>query len=364
MPELERWPPATYWMKVTAGVLLVLGLARLLLEAGDVLVLVLVALILALGFQPAVEWLERRGLRRGWAVALGLLGGGLLIGLFLWLVLPDVIAQIAALIEQAPSYLREAREGSGLVSDLVQRFDLQARLEELGRTAPGSALGLIGSFGAFVLSSLTVLVLTVYFTVNMPAMRSGVARMLGREHRQEFLSILEESTRRVGGYVLGNLLISAIAGVVSFVALLIIGVPFAAALAFFVALTDLIPTVGAVIGAVVAATVAAFSGLVPFIATAAFFLVYQQVENYVIQPRVMGRTINMSAPVVILAVLIGGSLLGVLGALLAIPTAAIVTVAIRALYVEDRIEAVEEEERSLSGETLVETEPPAGPARG
>jgi predicted PurR-regulated permease PerM len=100
----------------------------------------------------------------------------------------------------------------------------------------------------------------------------------------------------------------------------------------------------------VAATVAAFSGLGPFIATAVFFLVYQQVENYVIQPRVMGRTISMSAPVVILAVLVGGSLLGVLGALLAIPTAAIITVVVRALYVEDRIEAVEEEERRLSGE--------------
>jgi predicted PurR-regulated permease PerM len=351
-------------MKVAAGVLLVVGVASVLLAAGEVLVLVLVSVILALGFQPAVEWLERRGLRRGWAVALGLFAGALATGLFLWLVLPDVIAQVAALIDQAPRYLQEAQRGSGLISDLVQEFDLQARLEDLAREAPGTALGLIGSLGSFVFGSLTVLVLTIYFTVNMPAMRGGIARLLGREHREEFVGILEESTRRVGGYVLGNLLISAIAGVTSFIALLIIGVPFAAALAFIVALTDLIPTIGAVIGAVVAATVAAFSGLGPFIATAIFFLVYQQVENYVIQPRVMGRTINMSAPVVILAVLIGGSLLGVLGALLAIPTAAIITVVVRAVYVEDRIEAVEEEERRLSGEVPASAEPPSGSARG
>jgi predicted PurR-regulated permease PerM len=350
-------------MKVTAGVLLVIAVASLLLAAGEVLVLILVSLILALGFQPAVEWLERRGLRRGWAVAWGLLAGALVTGLFLWLVLPGVIEQIAALIDRAPGFLREAEEGSGLVSELARRFDLQARLEDLGRDAPETALGLIGSLGSFVLGSLTVLVLTIYFTINMPAMRGWIARLIRPQHRDDFVGILEESTRKVGGYVLGNLVISAIAGVTSFIALLIIGVPFAAALAFIVAITDLIPTIGAVIGAAVAAVVAAFSGLGPLIATVVFFLLYQQVENYLIQPRVMGRTISVSAPVIILAVLIGGSLLGVLGALLAIPTAAIVTVLVRELYLEVRIEAVEEEERRLTGEIPARAEPPGGTPR-
>jgi predicted PurR-regulated permease PerM len=340
----DRWPPVTYWMKVTAGVLLVVGLARVLLAIGDILVLVLVSVVLAFGFQPAVAWLERRGLSRGWAVALGILAGGVVVGAFLGLVLPDVIRQLAELIRTAPEYFDRATRETGLLADLNERFDLQAKLQDVGAELPGTVLGLIGSFAALVFNSLTVLILTIYFTVNLPRMRAAVARLLGREDRDEFHGIFDEAVQRVGGYVLGNFAISVVAGVTSFVALLLIGVPFAAALAFFVALTDLIPTVGATIGAAVAAVVAAFAGIPELIATVAFFLVYQQVENYVIQPRVMRRAIQMSAPLVILAVLVGGALLGVVGALLAIPTAAIIKVAFRELYLEERLERVRTEE--------------------
>ncbi|MGH2674883.1 MAG: AI-2E family transporter, partial [Actinomycetota bacterium] len=302
------------------------------------------SIILAFGFQPAVGWLVRRGLTRGWAVTVGLLMGGVVIGAFLALVLPDVIGQLAELIETAPQYLERAMRESPLLSDLNERFDLASALEDAGRELPGTVLDLVGSFASLVFNSLTVLILTIYFTVNLPKLRAGVAKLLGRRERADFQEIFQESIDRVGGYVLGNLAISAVAGVTSFVALAVIGVPFALALAFFVALTDLIPTIGAIIGAVVASVVAAFVGIPELIATVIFFIVYQQVENYVIQPAVMRRAIDMSAPVVILAVLVGGVLLGVLGALLAIPTAAIVKVAFRELYLEDRMERVRTEE--------------------
>lgn len=347
----RRLPPVTYWMKVTAAVLLVIALARLTLAVGDILVLVFVAFVLAMGFQPAVQWIVRRGLSRGWAVAVGLVSAVVVVGAFLALVLPDIIRQIAELVEAAPQALRDAQEGSGFLAELNERFDLERRLQEVSTTLPGTVLGLIGSVTAFVFDALTVLVLTIYFTVNLPKLRNGVARLLGREHRAEFEDILGESVQRVGGYVLGNLAVSAIAGVTTFVVLAVIGVPFAAALAFFVALTDLVPTVGALIGAAVASTVAAFVGVPELIITIAFFLVYQQIENYVIQPRVMRRTIEMSAPLVILAVLIGGSLLGVVGALLAIPTAAILKVAIRELYVEERVAELRAEERRRARRT-------------
>jgi predicted PurR-regulated permease PerM len=337
----SRWPPETYWMKVTVGILLVLGLARMLLAIGDILVLVMVSLILAFGFQPALAWMERRGLRRGTSVALGLLGGFTLLGLFFWLVLPDVISEIAALVEKAPDYLAQAKEKYPFLADLDAEYDLQGQISGAGGDVAGTVLGLIGSFTSLIFNSLTVLILTIYFTINLPKMRHAVARMLGREDREEFHEIYDESIRRVGGYVLGNLLVSGIAGVVSFIALTIIGVPFTAALAFLTAILDLIPTIGALIAAALASVVAAFAGVPALIATAAFYLVYQQVENYVIQPRVMGRTIEMSAPVIILAVLIGGTLLGVIGALLAIPVAAIIKVVIQELYLEDRIERVE-----------------------
>ena len=339
----------TYWMKVTAGVLLVLGLARILLAVGDVLVLVLVSIVLAFGFQPAVSWLVRRGLSRGLAVTVGLFLGGVVVGAFLALVLPDVIRELAGLVETAPEYFQRAMQESPLLADLNERFDLASAIRNLGAELPGTILGFVGSFASLVFNSLTVLILTIYFTVNLPNMRDAVATLLGRRERADFHLIFDESVQRVGGYVLGNLAISAIAGTASFIALTIIGVPFAAALAFLVALTDLIPTVGAVIGAAVASVVAAFVGIPQLIATAAFFVVYQQVENYLIQPAVMRRAVDMPAPVVIVAVLIGGTLLGVVGALLAIPTAAIIKVAFRELYLEDRVERVRAEDVPAAG---------------
>jgi predicted PurR-regulated permease PerM len=341
----QRWPPVSYWAKVAAVVLLVLGVAKMLLAIGPILVLVLISFILALGFQPALAWMERRGLSRGLSVTLGLLGGLVMFGLFLWLVLPDVIAEMSALGERAPEYLREATQGSGLLADLNREYGLVEELEKLQTRLPEQILGIIGSFAALVFNSLTVLILTIFFTVNLPRMRQGVARLMGREDRSEFHEIYDESVRRVGGYVIGNLVVSAIAGAVSFVALLLIGVPFAAALAFLVAVLDLIPTIGAMIAAALSVAVAAFVGVPQLIATAVFFLIYQQIENYLIQPRVMGKAVEMSAPVVILAVLIGGSLLGVIGALLAIPTAAIIKVAFRELYLEERIDRVKREDR-------------------
>ena len=346
-----RWPPLTYWAKVAATILVVLGLARLVLAVGPVLILILISMVLAIGFQPAVEWLERRGLRRGWAVALGILLGMLLAGGFLWLVLPDIVRQASELAEAVPGYLADLQRGEGFLSDAIREFDLIQRVQDLGARLPATALGILGGLASFVFSALTVLILTIYFTVNMPRMRAGVARLLrpGGE-REEFEAILLRSTEQVGGYVLGQVVVISIAGVAAFIALAIIGVPFAAAIAFFVAVLDLIPTIGAIIAAVLASAVAAFQGVPQLVATAAYFLIYQQIENYFIQPRVMGRTINMSAALVIIAVLIGGTLLGPVGAILAIPMAAIVKVVLHELFVEDRIQEVQEEERRLSGE--------------
>jgi predicted PurR-regulated permease PerM len=346
-----RWPPLAYWAKVAATILVVLGLARLVLVVGPVLILILISMVLAIGFQPAVEWMERRGLKRGWAVALGILLGMLLAGGFLWLVLPDIVRQASELAEAVPGYLADLQRGEGFLSEAIREFDLIQRVQDLGARLPATVLGILGGLASFVFSALTVLILTIYFTVNMPRMRAGVARLLrpGGE-REEFEAILLRSTEQVGGYVLGQLVVISIAGVAAFIALAIIGVPFAAAIAFFVAVLDLIPTIGAIIAAVLASAVAAFQGVPQLVATAAYFLIYQQIENYFIQPRVMGRTINISAALVIIAVLIGGTLLGPVGAILAIPMAAIVKVVLHELFVEDRIQEVQEEERRLSGE--------------
>lgn len=331
-----RWPPVTYWMRATAGVLAILGLARLLLAIGNILILLLISLVLAIGFQPAIDWLGRRGLKRPWAVAAIFVTGAVVVLGFLALVMPIIIRELGGLVQDAPGYLERARQDSELFQRLDTQFDLMNKLEALGREIPATALSLIRSFGSLVFNGLTVLVLTLYFMAGMPRIRRAGAALLRRQDRDEFEEILEESTQRVGGYVLGNLAISLVAGVVSFLALSVIGVPYPAVLAFFVALMDLIPSVGATIGALVAVTVAAFAGVGQVIGSVIFFTAYQQVENFVIAPRVMRKAVDMSAATVILAVLIGATLLGFVGALLAIPLAAIVKTSLRVLYLDRR----------------------------
>ncbi|MGH2740203.1 MAG: AI-2E family transporter [Actinomycetota bacterium] len=332
-------------MRVTAGVIIVIVLARAIEAIGNIIILLLVSFVLAVGFQPAVTWLEQRGVKRGWAVAIIFATGFFVVAAFLGLVVPIIVREVSNLVEEAPNYLREAQAGSGFIGNLNERFDLEAKLRDLSQELPTTALSLIRSFTAFLFNTVTVVILTLYFTAAMPQLRAGVARLLHWEDRRDFLEILDESTQRVGGYVLGNIAVSAIAGILSFLVLVVVGVPFAAALAFWVALTDLVPTIGAILGAAAAALVAAFTGVTELIITAAYFLMYQQVENYLIAPRIMKRAIDMSAAVVIVAVLIGASLAGVVGALLALPVAAVIKIVVRELYLEPRIEVVKASEK-------------------
>ncbi len=342
--QARGWPPVAYWWKVAAGVLVLYALAQMIVAVRQVLILIMVSLVLAIGFQPTIAWLERRGLKRGLAVALMTLIGFLVIGGFVALIVPTIIRQVGDLVDKAPEYLRRAQEENKFIADLNERFELGSKLQQAAGDVPSTIFSLFKSFTSLVFNSLTIAILTLYFTTAMPRLRNGVAQLLRRDEREHFEAILEESTERVGGYVLGNILISLIAGVVSFVALLVIGVPYAAALAFWVALTDLIPTVGAILGALAAVLVAAFSGVPTLVATAVYFAVYQQVENYVIAPRVMKKAVEMSAAAVIVAVLIGGSLLGFVGALLALPVAAVIKIAVRQLYLRERLEVVRAED--------------------
>jgi predicted PurR-regulated permease PerM len=338
--EATPYAPVTYWMRVAAGVIVVIAIALLLIVLRHVLVLVIASLVLALGLQPAVEWLTRHRVRRGAAVAIIFVVGILVVGSFLAIVIPIVARQLTELLHAAPDYLARAQERSSLLGKLDRQFNLVGKLRTAGRELPTYALAFARGFASFLFQLVTVVILTAYFATGLPRMRHSVARLLRREHREELEVILEGSTARIGGYVTGNVVVSLIAGACTFVALLMIGVPYALALAVWVALTDLIPTVGALLGASVACVVAAFAGTPQLVVAIAFFVAYQQVENYFIAPRVMKRTIDIPPAAVIVAVLVGGTLAGFFGALLALPIAATIQVVAHELYVKDRIEEV------------------------
>jgi predicted PurR-regulated permease PerM len=336
MPAFPRWPN---WARVT---LTVAGALVLLLAAWrvrNILLLVLVAAVLAVGLDPQVRWLQRRHLSRGWAVTVIVLAAVGLLGLVGWLVIPAAVGQTQQLASHTPAYLDRLEHAGGFLGTLQQRYDLGQRLKETTTQLPGFALtkipGVTACAGSILFRLLTVVVLTLYFLVGLPRGQAAATALLASQptHGDRNVRILEESLSRIGRYVSGNLVISVIAGTLAFAVLELLGVPFAAALGFWVAIADLVPSVGTLLGAVLCVLVALFSsGPHAAAIVAVYFLVYQRVENYLILPRVMTKAIDLSAPTVLVTLLVGASLAGLEGALIALPIAAAVKVVIREVW--------------------------------
>lgn len=263
-----------------------------------------------------------------------------------FLVIPPIASEVHQLAKDIPSYINRLQHGhaTGFVADLQRKYHLAERLKDATSRIPslasasfGTILGITASIASVIFNGLTIMILAVYFLMTLPRGEEQAKTLVAGDHTIRNIRILNESIARIGGYVSGNILISVIAGVLAFIAMRIIGVRFAAALAMWVAITDLIPAVGATLGAIVCVLVALFSSVADGVVTAVYFIVYQQVENYLIQPRVMNKAVDLSAPMVIISVLIGGSLAGLAGGLLALPLAAAVKVAVRELWLRGGI---------------------------
>jgi predicted PurR-regulated permease PerM len=324
-----RWAAAA-----TLGVLLVLLSGYALYAVRSILVLVVVALFIAVSLDPAVRWLVRKGLGRPAAVTVVILFVLALFGIFIWSIVPPLVDQGGKLLSDLPGYLRKLPAESKAFRELSDRYNLTNRLSALAADLPakvaGSAVGFVQQFFGAVLSTVTVLAMTIYFMADMPRMRRGLVRLFPHRRRPQVAEIVNVVVDKVGGYMIGNLIISLFAGVSTFMCLELLKVPFALPLAIAVAIADLIPLVGATLGAALCVLVTFFTvdlwpaGVVVIV----FFIVYQQVENYLIAPRVLRNSVDLSSVAVLLVALIGGTVLGVVGALMAIPIAAAVKVVI------------------------------------
>jgi predicted PurR-regulated permease PerM len=299
-------------------------LYQAVVSARSVLVLVLVAAFLAVGLNPIVSRLERTGMRRGAAVAIVFVALLAFFALFGYAVLPPVITQVANFVEALPGYVRDLG-GNPTIRDLDGRFGLLQKLNDYVTT---------GDFGTRiagnVVKALTVLILTLYFLSSFNAIKQTGYRLVPRSRRARVILIGDEILGRVGGYVAGAVVVALIAGVTSLVWVSALGIPYPLALALIVTLTDVIPLIGATIGAVLVTAVAFFVSLPVGIATGIFFLVYQQVENYL---RVMSRSVDVNPAAAIVGALIGGTLLGFVGALLAVPATAAIQLILREVLV-------------------------------
>jgi predicted PurR-regulated permease PerM len=323
---LNRRSPFFIGMTATAGVAVTVGVIELLIKAGSILILVGMALFIAAGLDPIVSWLTRHRVPRWLGVVITLLGLVGILAVFLALAIPRVTSEASALVNQLPHYAQELQNHNSELGKLNAKYHVESRLSTLISSHGSSLVGGVLSVGEVVVSAvssfLLVFVLTVYFLGGLPRIKLFAYRLVPASRRPRTILLTDEIFSRVGGYVLGNVLTSLIIGVGTAVWMLAWGIPYPFLLAMFVALVDLIPVIGSYVGGAAVVLTALTVSLPVAIATLAFMVLYKLAEDYFIVPRVMGRTVQVPATVTLVAVLIGGTLLGIIGALVAIPVAA------------------------------------------
>ena len=302
--------------------------------------LLVVAAFFAVVLSPAVELVQRRlHVRRGFAVAIVFLVVFGLLGAMLYAFISPLVDQGQKFADDYPRLVREAKAGKGPVGGIVKRYKLDDKLDENRQKINdqfskfgGGAFNVAKSVAAAVAVAITVIVLSLLMILYGPDMLTGALGMLSPPRRRRVHAVLRDCARALTGYVFGNFLISIIAGGATFVALLILDVPFRGVLALWVGFADLIPLVGATLGAIPAVLVAFLSSTTDGIAVLIFFIAYQQFENHVLQVQIMARTVQINQLVVLVSVLVGVELFGLLGALLAIPAAGVIQVIVRDLW--------------------------------
>ena len=332
VPERAIRIPVRTVFVVLGLIIGVWALLQVLLITRQVLTWILVALFLAIALNPAVNWLQAHGIaRRGYAVALTSLAVAGVIGLIGWLVIPQLVEQVNDFARKVPDYIDDLTEGRGRLGFLETKYHIVDRIRDAINEGgaskvfglSGTAISITKGVLTMVAAVITIIALTYFMLLEGPTWLNRFYALFSPSTEQRLRWIFADIAKAVGGYVTGNLFISVIAGISSGVMLWIVGVEFALALGLLVALLDLVPLVGATIAAIVVTTVTFLStdGIWPGVTVLIFFIVYQQVENHLLQPLVYGRTVQLSPLIVLIAVLIGASLAGVLGALGAIPIA-------------------------------------------
>jgi predicted PurR-regulated permease PerM len=316
-----------FFMGLTAalGVAVAYVIAKGIADITSVLVIIGLALFIAIGLNPIVDFLLGRGLARGLTVGLVTLGFVLVIAGFVLAAVPPISHEVHNLISNYPKYKANLAAGKGWAGKLAAKLHLSSYLKGKSKLKLPVAGGVLGAGKAILslgVATVSLVALTIYFLIALPGVTRLWLSLIPRSRRERVALLTEEVYGRVGGFMLGNLLTSVISGVGTYVWLLIFGVPYAILLALVVALFDLIPMVGSTIAGIIVSLVALTKGLPVGVATAAFYVVYRFLEDYLVNPRVMKHTVKVTPGLTIIATLIGGTLLGLVGALVAIPVAA------------------------------------------
>lgn len=323
---VNKRSPFFIGMMAAAGVAVTYGAVELVIRARSVLVLIGLALFIAIGLDPVVAWLTRHRMPRWAAVVTILLAGAGIVAGFVMAAIPPLLAQAKVLVAQFPHYLRVLESHNSDVGRLNARFHVQEQLTHLLSSRGGSLVGGVVGAGELVLSAassaVVVMVLVIYFLADLPRIKLFAYRLAPHSRRARVILIGDEILGKVGGFLLGNLLTSVVAGIGTYLWMIAWGIPYPVLLGLLIALLDLIPVIGSTIGGVVVTLVALSVSVPVAIATVIFYVAYRLAEDYLLVPRIMGKTVRVPGMVSVVAVLVGGVLLGLIGALIAIPVAA------------------------------------------
>jgi len=310
------------------GALVAIFLSQQLLSISSVLVLLVMSMFLAIGLNPVVELFMRRGLRRGLSVLLVLVVVISVLALFVVAIAPVISEQIAQITRNAPGWLDDL-QSNGQVQKLDDQYDVIAKARDyiengdFGQKVFGGALGVGLRVLSALANSLIVIVLMIYFLASLPSIKHAGYSLAPASKRPRVSELGDKIIRSTGAYVAGAFLVALCAGVSTLVFSFVVGLAdYAFALAFVVGLFSLIPVVGAFVsGALMTLLALTVSPTVALVALV-YYVAYQQVESYLIYPRIMKKSVDIPGSVTVVAALVGGSLLGVIGALLAVPVAA------------------------------------------
>jgi predicted PurR-regulated permease PerM len=305
--------------------------------ARHVLTWIVISIFLALALNPLVGWLQGHGFkRRGAAAAVAYLLAIILIVAISFTFIPTLVSQVNDFVQKLPDYTHDVTHGRGRLGFLETKYHIQERIQNAVKN--GGATKLLGFSGValsvakgvitIVLAAVTIIFMTFFMLLEGPLWVERFYRVLPAGSQPRWRKVGDEIYRTVGGYVTGNLLISLIAGSLTTVVLLIMGVPYAVALGLIVAILDLIPLAGATMAAILIGVVAFLHSVPAGIVVIVFFVLYQQVENHLLQPVIYGRTVQLSPLTVLISILVGAELAGIIGALAAIPVAGSIQVVV------------------------------------
>lgn len=330
---VDRGHPFYFGFLAATGGVIAITLLKALASASQVFVLIIISLFLAAGLNPSVEFFRRRGLKRPQAVLAVVTFVLIFVGIFSAVVIPPAITQVDHLLKSAPSILQSLKSNSyintlnkhyGIIDALQTKFTDSLHNGQYVISAFGGVIGVGRAFVSGAVAALTVLVLTLYFLASLPSVTGVAYRFVPASRRERVSKITDAIILRIGGFVSGQATVAFIASLLGLILALSVGLPYPGAIALLVFVCGAIPLIGHLLGVTAVTLIALSKSPTDAIVCFLVYVAYIQVENYVIMPRIMRKSLSIPGIVTIIAALVGVSLLGVVGGILAVPIAAAV----------------------------------------